>query len=1113
MNEIRTSLAACAVMLGVSSQARAGAGAFTKLRDNFDAAPVWKVVWGRADPGFRVENGRLVASDDGGKHGYALILSRHSYKHFVMQWTQVRLADHKNEERAQIVVGMGGKPRANAKHVLWLKPTSFQVNQPYAMRLVVVAGRATLYRRRVHVPEESVVLEQDVPPEGRVGFQHYNRYGYAYDDLSITSFGDKASARPARASAFVCAGGTVRLEWSVPRELAQVFQYRILRARSADMADASLVDQTRATRLTDTGAPPQSTLFYRIVALTPAGDPAAGSRVLKVQTGSVGTPGSVGRVVACPRRAGGVTVRWDTLQGQPVEHYTLRRRTGKQAKLIGTRPHKAVPAMWFVDPKGQAGDSYGVAAVNVLGRPGRTTWVVAREPAPLEFVGQELRRLLGAESTTPWRPPPVRKVDPAKTSLRAHPRLVYTQEQIDQAKQRIRRHAWAKRRLELIRARADQRMSVPLEKNDRTFAQAAAFALTGEASYAKKVRDTLLYWADRYRKSPLRHGEARLSSWQHGDSMKLIHRFVQPYDLIYNSRALSSADRRHIEQDLLRPMADDLMVNRRGDKSMFHTVHNFHAMRLCAVGLVGFCLDEPKYIRWAVTGPHGFLEFLSAAFNDDGFWWEKTISYHVTTGQPCLYMLAEAATNNNLDLWNTPVPDTCLTDYGARYPVDGDNGPKTLRLAFDALLYFMFPNRKAATFGDSVWMTWRGGGWYHLAERRYRQPRYAWFNRGAEQVFFSAAASHWQLLMWWDGTRRKDASFRIGSGRFANSGVARNGSTLFPSTGYAVLCQDETDPDAPALAFTYGPFGGGHNHGDRLAYLLYARQTLPIFHTSTYHQGQPGYAQYRASSIAYNTVVADATSHRTSDSSTNPNTGRLDFFHADPLLQAVGTHADVCYPDVFMRRALLLGPDCLVDIFICRSPNTHTYDYILHVDTDPAEARLPAAAKGMKLGVGNGYQDVDVLARAPWDKDYTAVWPFPTPRGSARLGFRLLAMPGTEIIAGAGPGCMKHKPLRRTFIARRQARDTVFVSVTEIFDKNPTITAVEPIELSTSAGEGVRVSLKLSRGPVTDVVVYNERAGRLRFADTDLKGHAAWLRRKAGAVVRSSVVQPYSLNR
>lgn len=1090
---------------------------FATVADGFDTAPVRQHFWSRADPAFRVEQGRLIASDGGRPDSHAVILTRQSFRNFVMQWRMVRLADKiatGDGERAHVVVGVANNGAIdNRKHTFWLQPARFQVNRTYAMRLVVLNGDAALYWRQAGVETEEVLLTRSVPPEGRIGFRHYKGYEYAYDDVRITSFNSEVAAPVSRAALLVLPNGVVRLTWAVAKELRGVFRYRVSRSFSPDMADSEELGVTGEERFEDRSAPAGRALFYRIASLNLAGTQGSQSQVLEAKVGSVGKPGVVEDVFACPRIKGGVTVRWSALQGAPVKEYLVLRRSG--AGGAETKVGTAKPAgaeLLLVDSAGQKGDEYGVAAVNVEAERGPVAWVKAREPRPLEFVGRELLELLGADPDKPWTPPQPRKVDPERTGIRPHPRLVFTQEQIDRAKEKIKAHPWAKRNLEAILGYAGQRAETPPEK-DRRVMQACAFAyaLTGREEFAQAVRDTLVYWADRYKDLPLKHAEARITSWQFTDASWLRIMALQPYDLVYHSPALSERDRQHIEDDLLRPLANDLMINRRGKTSVYHTAHNFQAMRLAAVGLTGFCLNEEKYIRWAIFEPYGFFQLLSSHFNDDGFWWEKTISYHVTTGQPCLYQLAEAAYNNNLDLWHTPVPDTCMHDYGIRYPVDGNSGPKTLRLPFDALLYFMFPDHTGATFGDAVANRWYGGGFYYLAWLRYREPRYAWFNKIAGDVCFSTG--HWPRLMWWDGTDPENAQFRIGTGRFANNGVAEHGSTLFPSTGYAVLRQDETDPAAPALAFTYGPRGGGHNHGDRLAYILYARGGVPVYRTSTYNQAQPGYAQYRRTSISYNTVVVDETSHSARDDSRHPNTGRLDFFHADPLLQAVGAHVDVCYPDVRFRRALLLGPDCLVDIFVCRSPNEHVYDYALHLDSDWKDTPLPAVPPGTKLGKGNGYQDVDVIARGAHAADYTVRWPFRTPAGAGRLGFVLLGVPGTEINACLSPGCMKHKPLRSMFVARRRARSTVFVSVMEVYTDNPTITAVEVLENTGGDSGRARVGLRISRPPFTDTVLYSESDGRQRIGEFHFNGKAAWIRCRGETVVDASVVRATELRR
>ncbi|MBI4026333.1 MAG: heparinase II/III family protein [Verrucomicrobia bacterium] len=1080
------------ILLLVFSNPLAAGEEFVQYKDNFDTPPVWAEFWSRRDKGFRVEGGRLIASNSEWQDSYAhaLLLTKQSFRNVVMQWTMVRLAD-KGDERAVIVAG-AGEGGSVPENELRLTPTSFQVNQPYVMRLVVTNGEAAVYRRRPDVSVEELLVTKEVPVKGKLGFQHFNRYEYAYDNVCITAFSGEVSPPPTCAAAFILPRGAIRLSWKMPDELRGVFRYRIFRSTSPDMSNKKILGETVSEVFEDSAVPPNSEVYYQVFSLNLAGEVGTGSGVVRALVQAVATPGTVRNVFVCPNRKGGVTIRWDALSGEPVKEYlVLNRRAAGQMERVIDKKASREGVFLFTDPEGKRDEEYGVVAENVKRQRGAVVWMKPAEPQPLEIAGQGLNGILGVGPGESWSPPEVKKVDPNTTGIRRHPRLLYTQAQIERAKARVKKFPWAKDCVQDVLRRASQKGPY-----DQTFQQAAAYVLTGQEEFAKKVRETLLDWADRYRNLPFQHDEGRVTAWQFTDACWL-NSAVRSYDLLYPCPVLSEKDKQHIEDDLFRPMADDLMINRRGEKDLCHTATNFQNMRIGAVGLTGFCICEEKYIRWAVFGPYGFLKQVASQVSDDGLWWEKSISYHVTTAMPPLYDLAEAAYNNNVDLWHTPVPDTCLEDYGEHYPVDGDNGPKTLKMAFDALLYFMFPDHTAPTFGDAVANKWYGGEHYYLAWLRYQEPRYAWFNQ--------TALNGWSRLIWWDETFPKDAEFKIGTGRFANTGVAENGSTLFPSTGFAVLRQDESNPDAPVLAFTYGPYGGGHNHGDRLAYILYARGAFPVYRTSTYHQ--PGYEEYQRTSISYNTVVVDETSHRIGDDSRKPNTGRLDFFHGDSFLQAVGASADACYPDVGLRRALILGPDCLVDVFICRSANQHQYDYVLHVDSDWKDPSNFPASPETKLGIGNGYQDVDVIAKRRCDSEYSVRWPFNTPKGFTDLVFRLMPIPETTIFACQSPGCMKHQPLRSMFVARRQARNTVFVSVMEIRGDQPPITTVEPIEITESDSEGVRVGLRLQRETFTDMVLYSEKDGLHQFDKVEFNGRAAWIRIKDDAVVQSSVVQ------
>jgi len=1063
----------------------------SEITDGFDTV-LWKEVWNHADPVFEVKNGKLTASD-GGRTNYVsgMMLEKYPLENYIAVWKMTRLADHGTDERAIILVNVAEAGGPRSENEIWMHPVDFPIGRPCGLRLVVNNGKAKLYRHFLDdkASREVVMLGKDnVKGKGRFGFFHYNRFDYEYDDLKIIPLDNSRPVPPRNLTAAVKPDGTVLLDWSVADGYENVFQYGILRADNRGMSNNIMAGETSETEFADRKVPEDTTLYYQVAALNGGNPSGCVSSVVEVKTGRGNPPGLVRDLIACPRFDGGVSVSWKPPAGSRYSKFRVYKKENNDPAL--TKETEAAETL-VIDDKGGQGNEYGVAAVNPEGKEGEVVWVEAHQPFPLTYAGAELVKLLGAPPEENWRPPEIKKVDPGFTGVRPHPRLLYTQEQINAAKEKINKQDWARKALaEIVRiAEENMQKKTPEGTNARSsvlaFPLAAAYSLTGEEKYAEKAKEYLLYYADNYKKLPLQHNEGRVTGYQFTDSCWLTRKIVPAYDLIYNSKGMSDDDRRRIENDLLRPAAEDQMIDRRGKDSAHHQDYNFQTMRINAVGLIGFCLNEPKYIDWAVNSPYGFFHQVARNLRNDGLWWEKTISYHVTTACPPLYELAEAAYNNNLDLWHTPVPDRRLVLRNWNYPLEGDHGPKTLQSSFDALLYLMFPDCSAPSFGDAVYTKWYGEGAYYLADKHYPAERYKWFNTrmsGSSDPEWLTIGS-WGKLIYYDGGKKDTAPFRIGSGKFCGTGIAQCGSTLFPSTGYAVLRRDETNPDSTALAFTYGPQGVGHNNGDKLSFLLYAKKSLPIYKMN-YRQGPDGYG---LPSVSGNTVVADEISHWAGDSFNRPNTGKLDFFYADNFLQAVGAQADVCYQDIFFRRALILGPgNCLVDIFICRSPNEHQYDYVLHVDSfwDGKGKK-----EKYKLGSGNGYQFIEVLNEKTTAKDYRTAWSFPAEKPRGKIAYTMLGGENTVIFECLAPA-MDRNEMRAAFVARRKAKNTVFISVMEVFDEKASIKSIEMLTIGQKTENEVVVGLKISRKDSVEFVFYSEPEPGDK--NPEINGHVFW---------------------
>jgi hypothetical protein len=313
------------------------------------------------------------------------------------------------------------------------------------------------------------------------------------------------------------------------------------------------------------------------------------------------------------------------------------------------------------------------------------------------------------------------------------------------------------------------------------------------------------------------------------------------------------------------------------------------------------------------------------------------------------------------------------------------------------------------------------------------------------------------------------SQLRLTEGTFANSGQYRNGCSLFPSSGVAVLREVGGDftrqPAATAASVSYGPYGGGHGHPDKLNLVVYAqgRQWLSDFGSMPYETNWK--AEWTAHTISHNTVVIDGVSQRPAgrrnlqwpvDRATERVAGRLEAF--EPETKAVRVSCDTAYEGFTLRRAVRLCGPCVVDDFHVAPTGAeaakHTFDYVLHVDGELVDSTLPLQPRSGPLGEACGYQHVqqkqggtsgDVMClRFVAGKRQLRLWGVPVDRTPA------------EVIVADGP---TNAPNARQpiVIVRRSAASARFVTVLEPV---PDDAGLRAVRLTVETG---RLSLVLDR--------------------------------------------------
>lgn len=324
-------------------------------------------------------------------------------------------------------------------------------------------------------------------------------------------------------------------------------------------------------------------------------------------------------------------------------------------------------------------------------------------------------------------------------------------------------------------------------------------------------------------------------------------------------------------------------------------------------------------------------------------------------------------------------------------------------------------------------------------------PDWHWLIHDAPQLAEPAGSAG---LPWADGT-------------FATTGDFRNGASLFPATGVAVLRQAGADfvsqPDSTAVALSYGPHGGGHGHSDKLTITLFAlgRQWLPDVGSMPYETTWKG--EWTGQTVSHNTVVVDGISQQPTgdrnevqwpvDTATERVCGSLLQFA--PETKQAAAACDSAYPGRRLARSLRVAGACVVDRFdvdpAAGAPAAAAMqrcDYVLHLDGTLVDSSTPLTASSGKLGERCGYQHVEQAQTAelttPTALTYTAdnrrlrVWIVPVTSG---------APGGTQLILGQG---LTNQPSGRMpmLVVRRAGVAATFLTVFEPLGSGAALTAV-----------------------------------------------------------------------
>jgi len=438
------------------------------------------------------------------------------------------------------------------------------------------------------------------------------------------------------------------------------------------------------------------------------------------------------------------------------------------------------------------------------------------------------------------------------------------------------------------------------------------YRITGEKEWLDYSKKVLLWYAHNFKnfKPHGKHAGIGIVREQSLDEATQMVRLVQAYWDICPS--LTAAERATIANDFLIP---DVRFIHKQTKS----IHNIPSWHNAAVGLVGYAIGDKELVSAAIDGPFGLINQIQKGVNKDGFWFEGSIGYHfytIASLEP-LYIAARAQ----------------------GHPLAGT---EKFKLMYTAFIEFAFDNGEFPAANDG------GVGQSLLANTSQ----------------FETAAGLWDdplihstLAYIAKGKKRTSLpALLYGVDAIDSAQTKISKSVLFKDSGIAILRKNNVN-----AYLKFSPYGGGHDHLDRLNLILFGLGEViaPDLGTSGYGIGLN---KWFRSSAAHNLLVVDGQRQK--------KCGGYLISYDENCVKAGVKDA---YTGVDIQRDISMLDNGLTDIVQARSNDKHQYDLFYHIRGDLKDINL-TLEKTEPFKQSNGYDYLRNIRKADCPGELRLTW-------------------------------------------------------------------------------------------------------------------------------------------
>lgn len=578
------------------------------------------------------------------------------------------------------------------------------------------------------------------------------------------------------------------------------------------------------------------------------------------------------------------------------------------------------------------------------------------------------------------------------------------------------------------------------------------YVLTGEAQYAEFCKKLLLAYADAYpdygigARPGFSHDPSKVFDQRLSDATWLIP-VARSYDLIHDLTSFTPAERKHIEDDLIKANA----LHIAGNHALLEAPTNWSAIGTCAILAAGYATDDAALINTAYYGLKGtkekptgglfLMHFGPKSIDEDGMWAEGAMGYQFMALE-ALIMDAEMMWHHGFDMY--------------RYR------DCALKRLFDSPLRASYPDLTTAAIHDSGHGSIIGPDsfLYEFAYRRYRDPSYllvlnqmgmhldAHFQQFAVSVLYDRDPAEKTIPVEWKNVN-------------------------FFGVGYGIL-RTTVSNGTQSLLMDYGP-NRSHGHPDKLSIDLYAFNDQLIMDPGSVWYEQPLYHRWYHTTLAHPTLVVDELDQNMCGAQ------QVVYGPAETMGMERAWTRDA-YAGVTMDRAVFLTPQYMADLFGAFTRLPRKFDLVWHIRGQFA-SDLQMEPMQFPAPVENGYNELKNVRHLATDKAWSA-----TITREANVA-RFVAAGGsdTEVIVGDGHYGLETPP---TILERRTQGSTLYGNAVDFSGgKNGYVKSVTQ-EGGLAVGFGL---LKVETLLGTDLCFTSYRPGLYKAGDLETDAKQAFV--------------------